>query len=135
MTNHQNAAVNHSRPGWVWAIFLYKTFGLVTYLYMLWKLQSGSFPAEVQEVMNSFGKWHYIMGTINLVVGYIGVIALFMLRKIAYQIFWAHLLLVIIMNVFLYNPAVPIFPIIFGLCFFVLVLFYTRNLIKRGVLH
>ncbi len=136
-TQPQNRVTKQRRPGWVWFIFGYTIITTVFSVFSFWLIKNSGMPLDPksQALVDSFTTAHYVWTYINLGFGLIASIALFMLKKIAFPIYCVHFGLMLLSNVFLYNPNTPKFALVFGIIFNLLILFYTKRLIKRGVLR
>jgi len=134
------------RPGLVWIISIFNAFSFLFAVLILYLVASNSIPLspEVKNSMQRLTAFDYALSGVQALLGISAAIALFMMRKVAYQLYSASLVVGAFALLWQVSArgSIPALRSIkgepigdpIGLGLLLAVLLYTRSLKSRGIL-
>ena len=150
----QDETTKRQRSVWVWIILGWAVWGVIGVLSIWWNVLRPPSDAELQMAAAVLGPDVPLprmtpiaaaVATINALVLLVGAWKLFMLRAIAVRIFWISVAVAVVavpINVVTIDGYLALMrtpfglgPMLFSLVLYVLLLWYSTRLLRRGVLQ
>lgn len=129
------------RPTWVWIIFLSTIVNTALGawgIYLLFTDQS-LITEDLQKTVNSLKPVDYIISIITMLISLAAGTTLFMLRKIAYKLYWLVLVLIFVnaggVLGFEGVSTKSVSAILYQMLIIVLIIGYTKRLIQANILR